>query len=386
MTYFDYNSTTPLNRAAKDALFDAVDGQWANPSSPYKVSARVRLALDTARENLADRLHGKGTGMVFTGGATEANNSVIRYLAEILPQEKGLAISAIEHPSVMEPANHFFKGRLDLLPVSPEGVLDVDHLGAVMAAGRPGAVSVMAANNETGVIQPWDRVGRICRENGVAYHCDASQWFGKCPNYRFDNCDFLVGCSHKFGGPKGVGFLALSENWYGFRSVFGGPQEGGRRGGTENIPGILSMVAALGWADRHREGMLAQKDHRDVFEDRLIRGIPGLKCVGKSAPRLPNTSFVILPIYENLRWVTKLDVKGFQVSTGSACATGKTGRSPTMRAMDFTRGESRRTIRVSSGPQTGPESWADLAEAFLETWQSLKPDASCDGLTEVISV
>ena len=146
------------------------------------------------------------------------------------------------------------------------------------------------------------------------------------------------------------------------------------------------MVAALGWADRHREGMLAQKDYRDLFEDRLIRGIPGLKCVGKSAPRLPNTSFVILPIYENLRWVTKLDVKGFQVSTGSACATGKTGRSPTMRAMDFTRGESRRTIRVSSGPQTGPESWADLAEAFLETWQSLKPDASCDGLTEVISV
>ncbi len=386
MTYFDYNSTTPLNRAAKDALFDAVHGQWANPSSPYKVSARARLALEKARENLAARLHGKGTGIVFTSGATEANNSVIRYLAEILPREKGLAISAIEHPSVMEPAHHFFKGRLELLPVSQEGVLDLNHFRAVMATGRLGAVSVMAANNETGIIQPWHRVAGLCREGGVAYHCDASQWFGKSLDYRFENCDFLVGCSHKFGGPKGVGFLVLSENWYGFRALFGGPQEGGRRGGTENIPGILSMVSALGWADRHREGILAQKDHRDVFEERLLKGIPGMKCVGKSVPRLPNTSFIVLPNYENLRWVTKLDVRGFQVSTGSACATGKTGRSPTLRAMNFARGASRRTIRVSSGPQTDRESWADLAEAFLEIWQSLKPDGSCDGLTEVISV
>lgn len=386
MAYFDYNSTTPLNGAAKDALFDAVNGQWANPSSPYKISARARLALDEAREDLAARLHRKRRGIVFTGGATEANNSVIRYLVEVLPRRKRLAISAIEHPSVMEPANHFFKGRLDLLPVSPEGVLDLDHLGAVLATGRTGAVSVMAANNETGIIQPWGKVGKLCKENGVAYHCDASQWFGKCLDYQFGNCDFLVGCSHKFGGPKGVGFLALSENWYGFRAVFGGLQEGGRWGGTENIPGILSMVSALGWADRHRERMLAQSSHRDAFEERLQREFPGMKCVGKAAPRLPNTSFLILPKFENLRWVTKLDSKGFQVSTGSACATGKTGRSPTLRAMDFTRAESRRTIRVSSSPDSSAESWSNLAGAFLETWQSLKSDVSSNGLTEVISV
>ena len=386
MAYFDHNSTTPLNEAARDAFLDAVNGHWANPSSPYKISARVRLVLDKARANLSARLHREGEGTVFTSGATEANNSVIRYLAEVLPRQKRLAVSAIEHPSVMEPANHFFKGRLDLLPVSSEGVLDVDHLGAVLAAGRLGGVSVMAANNETGIIQPWHGVGRMCREFGVAYHCDASQWFGKSRDYRFASCDFLVGCGHKFGGPKGVGFLALSKNWYGFRAVFGGLQEGGRRGGTENIPGILSMVSALKWADRHRDGMSAQRDHRDAFEGRLLRELPGVKCVGKSAPRLPNTSFLILPKYENLRWVTKLDGKGFQVSTGSACATGKTGRSPTLQAMNFTTEESRRTIRVSSGPHTSAQSWANLAEALLETWQSLKSGTSSGDLTEVISI
>ena len=132
--------------------------------------------------------------------------------------------------------------------------------------------------------------------------------------------------------------------------------------------------------------MLAQSSHRDAFEERLLREFPGMKCVGNSVPRLPNTSFLILPKFENLRWVTKLDSKGFQVSTGSACATGKTGRSPTLRAMNFTRGESRRTIRVSSSPHSSEESWANLAGAFLETWQSLKSDVSSGGLTEVISI
>ena len=386
MAYFDYNSTTPLNKAAKDALWDAVNGQWANPSSPYKISARARLALDKARANLSARLRWKGEGIVFTSGATEANNSVIRYLAEVLPRQKRLAVSAVEHPSVMEPANHFFKGRLDFLPVSPEGVLDVDHLAADLASGGLGAVSVMAANNETGAIQPWHRVGRMCREFGVAYHCDASQWFGKSSDYRFECCDFLVGCGHKFGGPKGVGFLALSKNWHGFRAVYGGLQEGGRRGGTENIPGILSMVSALEWADQNWEGMSAQGEFRDAFEERLLREAPGVKCVGKSAPRLPNTSFLILPEHENLRWVTKLDVRGFQVSTGSACATGKTGRSPTLQAMDFTEEESRRTIRLSSGPHTSSQSWVQLGDALLQVWQSLKSDASSGDLTEVISV
>ncbi len=386
MAYFDYNSTTPLNRAAKDALVEAIDRQWANPSSPYQIAARVHHALEKARNNLAASLRRKAEAIVFTSGATEANNSIIRYLAEVLPRQKRLAISAIEHPSVMEPARRFFNERLEILPVSSDGVLDVDQLGSVLDTDRVAAVSVMAANNETGVIQPWEEVAKRCRGKGVAYHCDASQWFGKCGDYHFENCDFLVGCGHKFGGPKGVGFLALSENWFGFQAVFGGVQERGRRGGTENIPGILSMVSALRFADQHRAFMSAQSDHRDAFEERLLGEFSDIKCIGKSAIRLPNTSFMVLPKYENLRWVTKLDAKGFQVSTGSACATGKTGSSPTMQAMDFGAEESRRTIRVSAGPDTSAESWAELACAFLETWESLKMDESSDGLTEVISV
>ncbi|MCZ6674355.1 MAG: cysteine desulfurase family protein [Verrucomicrobia bacterium] len=385
MAYFDYNATTPLNSAARQALVDALDTFWANPSSPYRQSAQVHNALAAAREILAKRLGKSPEEVIFNGGVTEANNAVIRHLADHLQNTKLLVLSPFEHPSIAEPARQIFGERVQTLKASSDGTVDADHLDELLKQGVVGAVSVMAVNNETGVVQPWQAIGERCHNAGIPFHCDASQWFGKCAGGDFSYCDFLVGCGHKFGGPKGVGFLALSKNSLGFRSALGGGQESGRRGGTENVSSILSLVAALEYSDSQLDHMLSQAKGRDEFEAALQSRLPEISCIGKSAARVPNTSFLVLPQFENLRWVRKLDLKGFQVSTGSACATGETGSSAVLDALGYPADAGRKTVRVSAGPTTSANDWTELIEAFLQVWDDLSQPGTSSG-SAVISI
>ena len=385
MPYFDFNATTPLNLAGRQTLVDSLDAYWANPSSPYSASARVHNRLEEARRHLADRLGKSVDDVLFTGGATEANNAVIQYLSSQLPAESLLAVSPIEHPSVYTAADALMGDRVYKLRALPDGRIDLEDLQSVVTGKKVAAVSLMAVHNESGVVQAWQEAAKLCREAGVLFHCDASQWFGKCEEGDFSNCDFLVGCGHKFGGPKGVGFIALSSSGHGFQSQLGGGQESGRRGGTENVASILSMVAALDDAESHLDSMKAQAAYRDEFEDALRSFLPELVCIGKSVTRIPNTSFLILPRFENVRWVRKLDLVGFQVSTGSACSTGSTHASPLLDALGYSEDFSRRTIRVSSGPGTTQADWQGLANAFHEVWEELKRSDS-ESNSQVIEI
>lgn len=385
MAYFDYNATTPLSPAGKRALLEGVDSHWANPSSPYGVSARVHNALEAVRQSLAERLQKSSEEIVFTGGATEANNAVIQYLARQLPADVPVLVSPFEHPSVLEAAVAFLGNRVQLLKALPDGQIDLDALKQALNTSGAGALSLMAVNNESGVVQPWQAAGELCRERGVLFHCDASQWFGKCAGGEFSNCDFLVGCAHKFGGPKGVGFVALTANSHGLQSQLGGGQESGRRGGTENVPSILSMAAALDAAEDALENMAAQAIGRDAFEEELKSFLPGLVCIGKTTTRVPNTSFLIVPKYENIRWVRKLDLRGFQVSTGSACSTGSTHSSALLEALAYPEDAGHRTLRMSASPLTMRSDWQALASAFREVWEELRRSDNTSN-TEVISI
>lgn len=386
MAYFDYNATTPLNEKARQALVQGMDKYWFNPSSPYRQSAQVHNVLESARATLALRLGKLAGEVIFTAGATEANNSVISYLSKRLEGGKQLAISPFEHPSVGEAAEHCFNHRIQYVRSTQEGTADLNHLMELIKNKNLGAVSVMAVNNETGIVQPWQQIAELCCRESVLFHCDASQWFGKCSNGNFENCDFVVGCGHKFGGPKGVGFLALSGKSADYCSQLGGGQEFGKRGGTENVPSILSMVAALEAAQGQQSLMDGQSALRQQFEDTLESEIPGVLCIGKSATRVPNTSFLLFPEFENLRWVTKLDVRGFQVSTGSACSTGKTSRSSALTAMGFPADAARKSIRVSSGPTASASDWEGLARAFLQVWAELKKSEDDSAGSDVISI
>lgn len=383
--YFDYNATTPLRPSAKSAIMEGMDRYWENPSSPYLSSARAKNALDTARESLSGLLGTRPESVVFTGGATEANNSVIEYVSRQSGQNRVLLLSPFEHPSVVDAARHFWGDRLRFMRSQKNGAIDLEDFHRQMKSNSIGAVSVMAVNNETGVIQPVSEVAKACADSGVSFHCDASQWFGKLSGSLIPQCDFLVGCGHKFGGPKGSGFIALSGRSEGFRSQFGGGQERGRRGGTENIPSILGMVEAFSTAEQKLSDFASQATFRDQFEADLSNHIPKTIFIGKTGTRVANTSYLLLPGYENIRWVRKLDLKGFQVSTGSACSTGKTSSSPVLTALGFAPDAGRSSVRVSSWADTAEQDWEKLSRAFEEVWADLQ-NTDDGGMTEVVSL
>ena len=229
----------------------------------------------------------------------------------------------------------------------------------------------MAANNETGEIFPWREISMMCRERGITFHTDAAQWIGKMPIDGLGECGFVTGSAHKFGGGKGVGFVLLPEGEEGFHGAVGGPQENGFRGGTENLPGIAAMVAAL---KTDRSGT---PDGRDLFESRLVANAIvanaiGARIIGSDSPRLWNTSMFLLPHSRNLKWLTRLSARGFSVSTGSACSAGQGNPSRVMAAAGLDFDEMGRVIRASGGWETTPEDWSGLAHAIAEVDEELR--------------
>jgi cysteine desulfurase len=387
MPYFDWNATAPLLPAAREAWLDASERTWANPSTAYRAGVTARLALDEARERVGEIVNRPPEQVIFTSGATESNNGLLREFARKARPDGCIWVSSIEHPAVTAPAEIYWGAdRVVQIPVSADGVVDLDWIQDHLKASRPELVSVMAANNETGVLQPWEQVRDLCREAGVPFHCDSAQWIGKCSRSDWAGCAGLTISGHKFGGPRGVGCLILDDKWKGLTLQAGGAQEMDARAGTENVPAILGMVAALEERDRHPvpEPVRTAKDR---FESGL-RGALGDSVIihGSAAPRLWNTCSVALPDYPSSRWISRLDRLGFAVSSGSACSTGKEGPSPVLAAMGVDPDCMRRTLRISGGWETSPEDWTALLEALLEVRQLLSEEDSSPGPGKVIEI
>ena len=366
--YFDFNATTPLSDAARQAWLSASANHWQNASSLYREAGFTAQKLEAARERLADLLGCEATRILFTSGASESNNA----LFAALPKGANVAISAIEHPSVREAARHWTNQPAPEIPVNAQGIVEPDTVLQTIKAHRPALVSVMAANNESGALQPWREIAQICKEHEVAFHCDAAQWLGKQPSEELVQCDYLTGSAHKFGGPKGIGFLVLRDEDQPLKFIRGGPQESGRRAGTENYPSIEAMVAALETLHPTlSQSMLDQSPLRDAFEQTLADAMPNLRVIGKGAPRLWNTSLVVMPRHDNLKWLTRLSRLGFAISTGSACSSGKEGSSVVVSALGASWEELKRVVRISGGWHTSADDWTALAEAFLQVGREL---------------
>jgi len=371
MLYFDHNATHPFSETAKRAWLDAVEQFPGNPSSPHRTGQRAEAALQKARERLAAILGCRAGEIVFTSGATESANAV-------LAQFDDVAVSAIEHPCVIESAREksarlpvpsgtalrAASGRLSrsarFLASAATGVIASVELSEC----KPRLLALMAANNETGVLQPWRETLGLCRENGVKYFCDAAQWIGRMPAAGLGECDFVSGCAHKFGGPQGVGFLKCSADFPPL--LRGGPQEEGRRAGTENVAGVLAMLAALEEREAAiRDGALRERlAWRDEFETDLAGALPGARVLGAGVERLWNTVSVIMPEQPDCRrrWVVVMDKLGFAVSTGSACASGKEKPSHVLTAMGVPPEDAGRALRFSAGWGTTREDWRALLE------------------------
>lgn len=374
MIYLDHNATSPLLPQARDAWLEAAERFPGNPSSPHRIGARADSALENARQRLAAVLGCAAPEVVFTSGATEACTTVWQHLAARTGADDVVALSAIEHPAVIESARHYFGARVRVLAVDASGVVDLAGAERLLQTERVACVALMAANNETGVLQPWTMLRGMCVARGVNFFCDATQWCGRLPAAGLGGCSFVVGSAHKFGGPRGVGFLKCPAGLKLNPLLRGGNQQDGRRAGTENVPGVLAMLVALEWCEaRLAAGELPHRQEvRDHFVQRLQRAIPGVSINGGDAPRLWNTVSVLMPeLPSRHRWVVKLDKAGFAVSTGSACASGSEHPSPVLTAMGLAPCDAAKALRFSSGWTTPPVQWESLLQALVTLQREL---------------
>jgi cysteine desulfurase len=343
-TYLDHNATSPLRPVALDAMVEALQA-GGNPSSVHRTGRAARGRLDKARKQVAGLVGALPAEVVFTSGGTEANNMALHGHERVL-------VSAIEHESVLKAVP-----AAQRIPVDRNGVIDLAALER-MLADKPALVSVMFANNETGVIQPMAEVVRLARAAGALVHCDAVQAAGKVPvDLHGLGVDYLSLSAHKLGGPTGIGALIVRSGAPLTADRLGGGQESWRRAGTENVAGIVGFGAA---AEASRGGLAP------ALRDRLEAGLAG-KVHGAAAPRLPNTSCISMPGVKAETQVMALDLAGVGVSAGSACSSGKVSRSAVLAAMGTDPVEAETAIRISCGWNTVFE---DI-ERLIAAWQGL---------------
>ena len=366
--YLDHNATTPILAVARAAVANALD-QLGNPSSVHRFGTAARQTVDLARDQVAALVGCRSNEVIFTSGGTEANNLAL------LGINRPLIVSAIEHDSVLAPAR-LADNDVTVVPVDPAGVIDLDALKAALAA-RPGALlSLMLANNETGVCQPVKAAVALAHERDVLVHCDAVQGPGKLPVDVADlGADLLTISAHKFGGPVGVGALILRAGLGLAPRQVGGGQEGYRRAGTQNTPGIAGFGAAAQWQREHcSEDASAMARRRDRLETACREF--GATVFGAESPRLGNTSCLTMPGVSSETQVMAFDLEGIAVSAGAACSSGKVGPSHVLAAMGVLPTLAGTAIRVSLGRDTSDE---DI-DRFIEVWTTLyrrkNPDQS----------
>ena len=360
--YLDNNATTPLDPAVIEEMLPFLTKYYGNPSSGYGFAATARKAINLARERLAALLGCEPAEIVFTSGGTESNNAVIHSALQLQARSKPptgairggehLVTSAVEHSAVLRPCQDLAKGGCDVtfLGVDEHGNLDVAELEAAI---RPGTVlvSIMWANNETGVVFPIEKIAEICRDKGVLFHTDAVQATGKIPmRLRDIPINFLSLSAHKFHGPKGVGALYVSRQTRFAALIAGGGQENGRRGGTENVASIVGLGKAAELALKYlAEGKCNSRPMRDRFEKSVLEAVSGASVNGADAVRLPNTSSLSFEGIESSSALLLLDRQRICCSAGSACRTGSQEASHVLRAMNPSSDGARRSLRFSFG-------------------------------------
>jgi cysteine desulfurase len=350
--YLDNNATTQLDPAVIDEMLPFLTKHYGNPSSGYGFAATARKAIDLARERLAALLGCDLAEIVFTSGGTESNNAVINSALQLEARGKHVVTSAVEHSAVLRPCQDLAKRGCNVafLGVDRNGNLDLAELEAAIHPGTA-LVSIMWANNETGVVFPIEKIAEICREKGAHFHTDAVQATGKIAMcLRDTTIDFLSLSAHKFHGPKGVGALYVNRRTRFSPLIAGGGQENGRRGGTENVASIVGLGKAAEVALKYlAEGKCNIHSMRDRFEKSVLEAVSGASVNGAGATRLPNTSSLSFEGIESSAALLLLDRQGICCSAGSACRTGSQEASHVLRAMNPSGDGARRSLRFSLG-------------------------------------
>ena len=372
--YFDHNATTPVDDAVLEAMMPYFQDHFGNPSSRHAPGRAARRAVDLAREQVADSVGAQPSQVIFTSGGSEANNLFVHGAAGYLKPTR-VVISSIEHPCVMRTAKELARGRgwnLRQLDVDKLGRVDIGDVDRTILEERSGLVSVMLANNETGVIQDVPMIAEKFRERGAWVHTDAVQAFGKIPvDFSSLKVHAMTISGHKIYGPKGAAALIIDKRLLLKPLIHGGGHEHGMRSGTENVPAIVGFGVACALAKKRVAAMAARvTEIRRQLEHGLLE--MGAVIFGLDAPRLPNTCYFALPGLEGDTLVVRLDKAGFAVASGAACSSVNPGHSHVLEAMGVEPDLARCAVRISLGNTNSAPQVKDFIRAVSSVAQELR--------------
>lgn len=378
--YFDHNATTPVLDEVFDAMVPFLKEQWGNPSSIHWAGRGTRKAVEDAREKVSALLNCTPLELIFTSSGTEGDNHAIKGLA-YAQKNKGnhIITTKVEHPAVLSTCKHLQKEGFEVtyLDVDKDGLISLDELKSAITP-KTILISVMYANNETGVIFPIKEIGQIAKEKGVAFHTDAVQAAGKIKiDVQELNVDLLTISGHKLYGPKGIGALFIKRGTRLVPLMHGGHQERNRRGGTENVAGIVAMGKAAEIAMRDMD---KETEHLQALKERLEKGmaerVPHIKVNGHPDKRLPNTANISFEFVEGESLLLNLDMKGIAASSGSACTSGSLEPSHVLVSMGLTHELSHGSVRFSLGKSNTVQEIDYLLEIMppiVERMRSMSP-------------
>jgi cysteine desulfurase len=378
--YFDHNATTPVLDEVFEAMVPFLKEQWGNPSSIHWAGRGTRKAVEDARERVCSLLNCAPLELIFTSSGTEGDNHAIKGLA-YAQKNKGnhIITTKVEHPAVLSTCKHLQKEGFEVtyLDVDKDGLIDLEELKKAITP-KTILISVMYANNETGVLFPIKEIGQIAKEKGVAFHTDAVQAAGKIKIDVADlNVDLMTISGHKLYGPKGIGALFIKRGTRLVPIIHGGHQERNRRGGTENVAGIVAMGKAAEIAMRDME---KETEHLKALKARLEKGmaerVPHIKVNGHPEKRLPNTSNISFEFVEGESLLLNLDMKGIAASSGSACTSGSLEPSHVLVSMGLSHELSHGSVRFSLGKSNTVEEIDYLLEIMppiVERMRSMSP-------------
>ncbi len=388
MIYLDANATTPIDPRVLEAMLPFLTGHYANPSASYAGARVVKKALATAREQVAALIDAEPDEIIFTSGGTESNNAAIGSALTLShPRKTHFITVKTEHPAVLEPATRWSEEQryVSFFDVDREGLLDAEALRSCVKEGQTALVSVMWANNETGVLSPVEKVAQYAHEHGAMFHTDAVQAMGKVPvSVKHLPVDYLGMSGHKFHAPKGVGALFISRRVRFKPWILGGGQEFGRRSGTENMASIVAMgKAAELMSERLTQGCMGEvQAMRDAFESTITTALPEVRVNGSVTHRLPNTSSLCFPGVDAAALLILLDEKGVACAAGSACHTTALHPSHVLEAMGYDAAYAGSTLRFSWSHLNTMQETGTAAEFVIQCVRKIRA-LQTDGLVKI---
>lgn len=375
MIYFDHNATTPVLPEVFEVMRPYFCDEWGNPSSAYRFGSKIRALISAAREQVAEMIGALPEEILFTSCATESNNAAIQAVLKSNPAKRHIISSAVEHSSVLSHCQVLEKEgyRVTCLPVDRDGLLKIADLKNALS-DQTAVVSLMWANNETGVLFPVQEIAELCRERGVLFHCDAVQAAGKVQiDVRRTTVDYLALSGHKFYAPKGVGVLYVRRNSPFIPFLHGGHQENGLRGGTENVPLIIGLGKAAELATRRLQDFNAKvRPLRDKLETSIRSEISNTEVNGHPDFRLANTTNIAFKGVESEALLVLLDQAGICASKGSACLGNSDGPSHVVKAMKPDSLAPRQSIRFSLGISSSDDEVAKTIAALEQSVKTLR--------------